>query len=309
MKRLTVYLNGERIGALDEDDSGLLEFRYAPEWTARSDAIPLSRSLPLRAEPFRGKHARPFFAGILPDDSPRQQVAAILGISERNDFAMLEQISGECAGAVSLLPEVVRPAYVWDMRLAPDGERDTAELYRARVRSVRRYTYEEVQQLIDGGDAEETLLLLKDVGEHRIRRESERGGASLPMPEQEVHVDDDGTYSLQFRPLLPVEDWNAQISLLTGIVAAQIMLDGKRGVAQSVCYDAFDKGIGLEAHAMTGPARPGSLVPSEMPGIIVEGLFLSNEEDAAFIVSEAAAPALVTAYEQAILEYFAEPAS
>ncbi|MCK0114100.1 RNB domain-containing ribonuclease [Ornithinimicrobium sp. F0845] len=136
--------------------------------------------------------------------------------------------------AASLLPEASRPAYVWDMSLTPEGVRDSAELYRAMVRSVRRYTYEEVQELIDAGEAEETLLLLREVGEHRIRRESERGGASLPMPEQEVHVDDDGTYSLQFRPLLPVEDWNAQISLLTGIVAAQIMLDGKVGILRTM---------------------------------------------------------------------------
>lgn len=137
-------------------------------------------------------------------------------------------------GAASLLPDASRPAYVWDMRLHPDGTRDTAELYRAMVRSVRRYTYEEVQGLIDGGDAEETLVLLKEVGEHRIRRESERGGASLPMPEQEVHVEENGTYSLQFRPLLPVEDWNAQISLLTGMVAAEIMLEGKIGILRTM---------------------------------------------------------------------------
>jgi len=63
MKRLSVYLNGERIGTLDEDDSGLLEFRSASAWTGRADAMPLSRSLPLQSEPFRRKHARPFFAG------------------------------------------------------------------------------------------------------------------------------------------------------------------------------------------------------------------------------------------------------
>lgn len=137
-------------------------------------------------------------------------------------------------GAASLLPEVDRPAYVWDMRLTAEGVRDSAELYRAMVRSVRRYTYEEVQGLIDGGDAEETLLLLREVGEHRIRRESERGGASLPMPEQEVHLSEDGHYSLRLRPLLPVEDWNAQISLLTGIVAAHIMLEGRVGILRTM---------------------------------------------------------------------------
>ena len=72
MKRLIVYLNGEPVGILDQDDSELLGFRYGPEWLNRQDAAPLSRSLPLQRDPFRGRHARPFFAGILPDEGPRQ---------------------------------------------------------------------------------------------------------------------------------------------------------------------------------------------------------------------------------------------
>jgi serine/threonine-protein kinase HipA len=128
MKRLTVYLNGEGVGTLVEDDSGLLEFRYAPEWMGRPDAMPLSRSLPLQSEPFRGKHARPFFAGILPDEGPRQQIAAILGISERNDFAMLERIGGECAGAVSLLPEDVPPPSMGETRVRELSEKELEDI-------------------------------------------------------------------------------------------------------------------------------------------------------------------------------------
>lgn len=104
MKQLTVYLNRNQIGTLSQDANGLLGFRYAPAWLHNPDAIPISRSLPLREEAFRGKEARPFFAGVLPDEGPRQQIAAILGVSERNDFAILERIGGECAGAVCLLP-------------------------------------------------------------------------------------------------------------------------------------------------------------------------------------------------------------
>jgi serine/threonine-protein kinase HipA len=107
MKRLIVYLHGHPVGVLEQDDSGLLTFQYSPEWLGAPNAMPLSRSLPLQGEVFRGKHARPFFAGILPDEGPREQIAAILGVSERNDFAMLERIGGECAGAVTLLPEGV----------------------------------------------------------------------------------------------------------------------------------------------------------------------------------------------------------
>jgi len=69
-------------------------------------------------------------------------------------------------------------------------------------------------------------------------------------------------------------------------------------------YDAVDRGIGIEDHVVTGPERPGELVPSEMPGAVIEGLFLSNEEDATFIESEIADETIVGAYEQAITRYF-----
>ncbi|HOD07885.1 MAG TPA: type II toxin-antitoxin system HipA family toxin [Myxococcota bacterium] len=119
MSRLDVYLNLDVVGVLDQNDDDLLEFRYDPSWLTRKDAVPLSRSLPLQEKEFRGKHARAFFAGILPDEGPRRQIAAILGISDLNDFALLERIGGECAGAVSLWPEGVSP---------PAPERSSREL-------------------------------------------------------------------------------------------------------------------------------------------------------------------------------------
>ena len=123
MKQLIVYMREQRVGELEQDDNGLLRFRYAPEWLGREDAIPISRMLPLTSDAFEGKRARPFFAGLLPEEEPRQKIAAILGISERNDFAMLEQIGGECAGAISLLPEGASPLPV-ENRLRRLSEED-----------------------------------------------------------------------------------------------------------------------------------------------------------------------------------------
>ncbi|MEI8140261.1 MAG: HipA N-terminal domain-containing protein [bacterium] len=74
----------------------LVSYRYEQDWLRQPHALPLSRSLPLQGEAFEGKKARPFFAGILPEEGPRQRIASILGISERNDFAMLERIGGVC---------------------------------------------------------------------------------------------------------------------------------------------------------------------------------------------------------------------
>jgi serine/threonine-protein kinase HipA len=112
MSTLTVYLHSDPVGMLEQDDGGLLRFTYAPAWLERRDAAPLSRMLPLSPDPYENRHARPFFAGILPEEGPRAVIAKVLGISESNDFAMLERIGGECAGAVSLFPEGQQPAQV-----------------------------------------------------------------------------------------------------------------------------------------------------------------------------------------------------
>ncbi|KRB45096.1 RNB domain-containing ribonuclease [Terrabacter sp. Root181] len=137
-------------------------------------------------------------------------------------------------GAASLLPEQVRPAFVWDMTLAADGEGTSVEVYRAMVRSVRRYDYEQVQKEVDAGTAEECLVLLKEVGEKRVLLERKRGGATLPMPEQEVEEVEDGGFRISFRPLLASEDWNAQISLLTGMGGADLMLRGRIGILRTM---------------------------------------------------------------------------
>lgn len=144
--------------------------------------------------------------------------------------------------AASLLPDVDRPAYVWDLRLDEAGEVTAAEVYRALVRSRARLDYGGVQADIDAGRATEALALLAEIGPKRMALEIARGGASLPMPEQEIVLGDDGHYALRYRPPLPAEDWNAQISLMTGMAAAAMMLQGKVGILRTM-PDPDPKGI------------------------------------------------------------------
>ncbi|MFZ1158882.1 MAG: type II toxin-antitoxin system HipA family toxin [Candidatus Sulfotelmatobacter sp.] len=103
-RTLDVYLHNELVGHLIQDDGGQMVFDYAERWLQKPDATPLSQSLPLRKERFKRNQCRGFFAGILPEESKREIIARNLGISARNDYAMLEQIGGECAGAVTFIP-------------------------------------------------------------------------------------------------------------------------------------------------------------------------------------------------------------
>lgn len=103
-RTLDVYLHRDLVGHLIQDDDGRLIFNYAQTWLENPAARSLSHSLPLRKEKFTQKECRGFFAGILPEQTQRELVARNLGISAGNDFAMLERIGGECAGAVTFMP-------------------------------------------------------------------------------------------------------------------------------------------------------------------------------------------------------------
>lgn len=135
--------------------------------------------------------------------------------------------------AASLLQGEIRGAFVWTFELDHDAHVTSTTLQLARVRSTQRFDYVTVQSLIDGGTASETLALLKEIGVALIARERDRGGASLGRPEQEV-CEVDGRYELHRRQPLPAEDWNAQISILTGMAAARIMIDGKVGILRTM---------------------------------------------------------------------------
>lgn len=108
-RTLDVYLHNELVGHLVQDDGGQMVFDYAESWLQKPGATPLSQSLPLRRERFKRNECRGFFAGILPEESKREIIARNLGISARNDYAMLEQIGGECAGAVTFIPGEALP--------------------------------------------------------------------------------------------------------------------------------------------------------------------------------------------------------
>ncbi len=136
-------------------------------------------------------------------------------------------------GAASLLPDQVRPAVLWTLDLDADGEQTAVDVRRAMVRSRDRLDYAGVQDLMDAGKADERLQLLAEVGKLRMALEVERGGVSLPIPEQEV-VEDGETFALEYRVTRPVESWNEQISLMTGMAAAGLMLRGEVGVLRTL---------------------------------------------------------------------------
>ena len=164
-------------------------------------------------------------------------------------------------GAASLLEDAERPACLWTIDLDERGEVVSARVERALVRSRARLTYAQVQAAIDGEGTlpqeapAELPELLAEIGRLRLEREAARGGISMTTPEQVVEATgaeqasesagpagDEGAaeetgpagYRLAYRVPVPAEQYNAQISLLTGMCAARIMVECGVGILRTL---------------------------------------------------------------------------
>jgi exoribonuclease R len=181
----------------------------------------------------------------------------------------------------SLLPDQLRPALLWTITLDGEGARTDVQVERARVRRRAQLDYPGAQQAIDDGSADESLLLLKEVGELRLKREAARGGVALPLPEQEV--DTSGPeWDLTYRDLLPVEEWNAQMSLLTGFAAAALMMYARVGFLRTLPPpDPRDvQRLHRTAHAL-GVDWPAELIFPDF----IRGLDVAKPQHAAMIAA------------------------
>jgi serine/threonine-protein kinase HipA len=106
---LDVYFHERHIGKLTIKDNGNLQFKYDAAYLLDSNAACLSQSLPLQEDALPHRACLSFFGGLLPEAEARDQVAEAIGVSPTNDYVLLERFGGDCAGAVTLLPEGYAP--------------------------------------------------------------------------------------------------------------------------------------------------------------------------------------------------------
>src|SRR4051794_8715451 len=135
--------------------------------------------------------------------------------------------------AASLLPDAVRPAVLWQITLDARGMPQHVDVRRARVRSTAQLDYTGVQRNLESQSLPPALVLLEEIGRKRQALARARHAINLDLPEQEVSYDS-GTLRLTTRAPLPVEGYNAEISLLTGMCAAQLMLSHRVGLLRTV---------------------------------------------------------------------------
>jgi exoribonuclease R len=168
-------------------------------------------------------------------------------------------------GAASLLPEQVRPAALWTIDCTADGDPQTADVRRAWVRSVAQFDYETVQSAIEAGVPHPSLAALPEFGRLRRQRAVQRGAIEPQLPEQRIEPDGQGHWRLTLRPRADVEVWNAEISLLTGMCAARMMLAAGVGVLRTLPTPVETAVVGMRRSAAAlGIEWPAGASPAEV---------------------------------------------
>lgn len=165
-------------------------------------------------------------------------------------------------GSASLLPDQDRPAVVWDMNLRADGEVESFSVYRALVRSRARLDYVGVERDRVNGTLHPAIVHLPAVGQARQQSDLRREAINLRLPSVSVEKDADGEYQLRIEPRELMNDYNAELSLMAGMCAGQMMMDAGKGLlrtlppagekdirkfdaaARALGYTRGDKGVG-----------------------------------------------------------------
>ncbi|MCU1497728.1 MAG: Ribonuclease [Acidimicrobiales bacterium] len=181
--------------------------------------------------------------------------------------------------AASLLPDGPRPAALWTIDVGADGSMGAVDVRRALVRSRARLDYAGVQVALDDGTAPASIAAFGDLGRALLADARRRDAIELGLPEQEVVAGPDGHWAVELRADLPIEAWNAQVSLLTGRAAANLMLAAGIGILRTLPAPDPDSFPRLRRSARSlGIDWP----EGAHPGDVLAGLDTSRPRHAAF---------------------------
>lgn len=170
--QLGVYLNALPLGELGYKTKSTLTFRYKSEWLERANNFPISRSLPLREDPYEGQEVYAYFDNLLPDGiSIRQRIAARMHAKSDQVFDLLSVVGRDCVGALQFVraedsPPVLSKAFGTEI-----NESQIAEKLR-NLRAIPLAASEEEDFRLSIAGAQDKTALLNLKGKWRIPRDA-----------------------------------------------------------------------------------------------------------------------------------------
>ncbi|MXR70983.1 type II toxin-antitoxin system HipA family toxin [Shewanella sp. JBTF-M18] len=120
MAVLDVYMNGYRVGEFTKTSTGAHHFKYDEGWLKLAGSRPISLSMPLRHQAYKGDEVYNFFDNLLPDNPDvRNRIVARHKAASSQPFDLLAKIGQDSVGALQLVSHGQAPHNVKQIDYKP----------------------------------------------------------------------------------------------------------------------------------------------------------------------------------------------
>ena len=168
-----VWFDGLAVGQVDVAADGTLSFRYADRWLQTDGAFPLSVTMPLRTEPYLSDIISPWLANLLPEEDQLRVLTRSLGLDQADVLAVLAEIGGDTAGALSFGAATDRGAWKYAPLTTFYDTADPRLALERHFEDLGRRPFlvgeEGVRQSLAGGQKKSALAVLSPDGEPVLR--------------------------------------------------------------------------------------------------------------------------------------------
>jgi len=237
-----IWFDGLAVGQVDVAADGALSMRYAERWLQTAGAFPLSVTMPLRADLYSSDVISPWLANLLPEEEQLKVLTRTLGLDQADVLAVLSEIGGDTAGALSFGAATDRAMRTYAPLTTFYDTADPHQALERHFQDLGRRPFlvgeEGVRQSLAGGQKKSALAVLGPDGAPVLRLPQEGDVLAIPLngaPSTLIVKPDN--------PNLPGitenEVWCLRMAKAIGIEAAQasILQSSKRTAIGVLRYD------------------------------------------------------------------------
>lgn len=240
-----VWFGDLRLGDVTVARDGSLAFGYSEEWLATRGAFALSRTMPLRAAPFDSETISPWLANLLPEERQLAVLTRTLGLDRADTLALLREIGGDTAGALSFGAPSARSEWAYAPLTEFYGVEEPQKALERHFEDLRDRPFlagaEGVRLSLAGGQEKSALAVLDANGDPVLRLP--RDGDVLAIP---LHGAPSTVILKPDNPLLPGivenETYCLRLARAVGIDAAEATIL-PAGARKAICVLRYDRRI------------------------------------------------------------------
>lgn len=183
--QVIIYYEHFRVGHVDVTDGGTVSFAYDPRWLATKNSFPLSVTMPLSDQKSPDGVVTPWLANLLPEEQQLLTLSRALGLSSADALAILIEIGGDTAGAMSVGDASDKAKWAYQPIASHYKENDPQKALLAHFKDLSQRPFlageDGVRLSLAGGQQKTALAVLDSNGVVKLGLPEQGDQLGIPM--------------------------------------------------------------------------------------------------------------------------------